>query len=110
MARPPLSRILSFPQPLERTRIFVNTKTLAPVIAALACLVTVAGMLRAGPRESGTLESAADVLSALTTSPLKGIPLGLIRDAKGIAIIPGVIKAGFVIGGRHGRGVVLVRG
>jgi lipid-binding SYLF domain-containing protein len=26
-----------------------------------------------------------------------------------VAIIPGIIKAGFVIGGRHGRGVVLVR-
>lgn len=39
----------------------------------------------------------------------KSIPAGLIRDCAAIAIIPDVIKAGFVIGGRHGKGVLLVR-
>jgi lipid-binding SYLF domain-containing protein len=31
------------------------------------------------------------------------------QDAKGVAIIPSVVKAGFLVGGRFGRGVVLVR-
>ncbi|HEX8200618.1 MAG TPA: lipid-binding SYLF domain-containing protein, partial [Isosphaeraceae bacterium] len=41
--------------------------------------------------------------------PERGIPPELLGDAQAIAIIPGVIKAGFVVGGRHGRGVLLVR-
>jgi lipid-binding SYLF domain-containing protein len=32
-----------------------------------------------------------------------------LQDAQGVAIIPHVLKAGFVIGGRYGRGVILVR-
>ena len=41
--------------------------------------------------------------------PEKGIPPALLNDADGIAIIPGVIKAGLVLGGRHGSGIMVVR-
>ncbi|MCK7483031.1 MAG: lipid-binding SYLF domain-containing protein [Candidatus Moduliflexus flocculans] len=39
----------------------------------------------------------------------KSIPVSLIEGCAGIAIIPDVIKAGLFIGGRHGKGVLLVR-
>jgi lipid-binding SYLF domain-containing protein len=39
----------------------------------------------------------------------KSIPVSLIEDCAGIAIIPDVIRAGLVIGGRHGKGVLLLR-
>jgi lipid-binding SYLF domain-containing protein len=41
--------------------------------------------------------------------PEKGIPPTLLNNASGIAIIPGVIKAGFILGGRYGRGVLVIR-
>ncbi|PLX98834.1 MAG: hypothetical protein C0623_11190 [Desulfuromonas sp.] len=41
--------------------------------------------------------------------PEKGIPPTLLANAEAIAIIPNVIKAGVVIAGRFGRGVLLVR-
>src|SRR5208337_2824100 len=41
--------------------------------------------------------------------PLRGLPPAMVHDAQAVAIIPDVIKAGFVIGGRHGRGIVVVR-
>src|SRR5207245_392761 len=56
------------------------------------------------------VSSAAEVLQALSAVPFGGIPRTLLQDAQGIVIVPDVIKAGFVIGGRHGRGVALVRG
>lgn len=59
--------------------------------------------------ETGVVESATEVVQSLTSIPESCIPPALIRDAQGIAIIPGVLKAGFVIGARHGRGVVLAR-
>jgi len=55
------------------------------------------------------LNSAASILDKTMNLPEKGIPPALLRDAQGIAVIPGVIKAGFVIGGSYGRGVLTVR-
>jgi lipid-binding SYLF domain-containing protein len=84
----------------------MKAKFLTLALAALALFVAPLG---AATKESDTLQAAAEVLNALTAIPLKGIPLTLLRDAKGIAIIPGVLKAGLVVGGRFGKGVVLVR-
>jgi lipid-binding SYLF domain-containing protein len=39
----------------------------------------------------------------------KQVPEGLIRQAAGLALIPGMLKGGFFIGGNYGRGVVLQR-
>ncbi len=55
------------------------------------------------------VEDAIRVLEEMMKESDKSIPESLIRDCAGIAIIPDVIRAGLVIGGRHGRGVVLVR-
>ena len=41
--------------------------------------------------------------------PAKSIPMSLLADAQGIAIVPGLLKGGFVVGVRHGRGVIVVR-
>jgi lipid-binding SYLF domain-containing protein len=35
------------------------------------------------------------------------VPEDLIRKASGVAIIPGMLKGGFIIGGSYGKGVVL---
>jgi lipid-binding SYLF domain-containing protein len=40
---------------------------------------------------------------------MRCIPYSLMREAGGVAIFPGVVKAGFLIDGRFGRGVVLAR-
>jgi len=65
--------------------------------------------LLAANRERETLESSCEVLDALVTIPARGIPPALLKDAKGVAIFPGVLKAGLVIGGRFGRGVLASR-
>jgi lipid-binding SYLF domain-containing protein len=59
--------------------------------------------------EVATVMSAAEVLHDLSTIPFRGIPPALLQDARGVAIIPNVLKAGLLIGGRYGRGVILVR-
>ena len=55
------------------------------------------------------MELAADVLQELSTIPGQCIPPSLMADAQGLVIVPDVLKAGFLIGGRHGRGIMLVR-
>jgi lipid-binding SYLF domain-containing protein len=78
-------------------------------LTALVSLALPGSALLAATRERDTLEAACEVLDALVTSPVRGIPQALLRDAQGIAIVPGVIKASLVIGGRHGHGVLLLR-
>jgi lipid-binding SYLF domain-containing protein len=65
--------------------------------------------LFAANRERETLEASCEVLDALVAIPARGIPPALLKDARGVAIFPGVLKAGLVIGGRFGRGVLASR-
>ena len=60
-------------------------------------------------REAGIVESACQVFNEVMADPTKGIPKTLLADAQGIAIMPGLLKGGFVVGIRHGRGVIVVR-
>jgi lipid-binding SYLF domain-containing protein len=78
--------------------------------ACLLAWTVAAGTLRAQGEEAATVESATEVLQALSALQLKGIPPALMQDAKGVAVLPHVLKAGFILGGRYGRGVILVRG
>ncbi len=62
----------------------------------------------AGSERERVLKSV-EVFKELLTLPEKGIPPALLHKAKAIAIIPGFIKAAYVVGGEHGKGVVAVR-
>jgi lipid-binding SYLF domain-containing protein len=55
------------------------------------------------------VEDAIRVLGEMMKESDKSIPEKLLRKSAGIAIIPGVIKAAYIVGGRHGSGVLLVR-
>ena len=65
--------------------------------------------LSAQSSEGSKIADAAEILSEITTIPESAIPPILLRNAFGIAIIPDVIRAGFVIGGRYGQGILLVK-
>ena len=60
-------------------------------------------------REDRVLLEAADVLREVQAEPDRGIPTFLIKDAKGLVIIPGLKKVGFFIEGHFGRGIAIVR-
>ena len=60
-------------------------------------------------REEQTVQSASAVLNEIMAVPLTRIPQFMLADAKGVAIVPNVLKGGFVVGVRHGRGLVVVR-
>jgi len=60
-------------------------------------------------REDATILAASQVLNEIMAIPANRIPAALLADAPGIAIFPGLVKGGFVVGVRHGRGVVVVR-
>lgn len=58
--------------------------------------------------ETAKINAAAEVMHEILKIPEQVIPPALLRNAHGIAIIPGIIKAAFFLGGRYGSGVMLV--
>lgn len=53
--------------------------------------------------------NAVRVLNDIMEAPDKAIPQDLLRDAKAIAVIPDLLKVGFVFGGRRGEGLISVK-
>lgn len=77
--------------------------------AMLGFLLVLSGPVHAASAEGDRVVLATEVLRQLSTMPENAVPPALLADAKGIAVIPGVIKAGFIVGGRFGKGVIAVR-
>ena len=55
------------------------------------------------------VEDAGDILQEIMEAPDKGIPHEIIASAKCVAIVPSLVKAGFVVGGEYGHGVASCR-
>src|SRR5687768_13777736 len=51
-------------------------------------------------------ESAARVFEKVMGAPDRSIPRELLDRAEAVAVFPGMLKAGFVVGGRGGSGVI----
>src|SRR5689334_18748571 len=84
-------------------------KSLLPVLVVFFFCV---GMSQADQDKTDAelrLESAAKTLQEVAQAPDKGIPDEVFKDAKCIAVVPRMIKGGFIIGGKHGRGVSTCR-
>ena len=58
---------------------------------------------------AGRSESAATVLNEIMATPDKGIPEEIMGSAKCVAVVPSLVKGGFVFGGAHGRGMATCR-
>jgi lipid-binding SYLF domain-containing protein len=63
----------------------------------------------AATKEEQRVSDATDVLDALLRIPEKSIPPSLLARAYAVAVIPNVIKAGFIFGARRGKGIIVVR-
>lgn len=72
-------------------------------------IVCLAAPAWAASREERRLEDAREVLEAALEGP-NAIPPRLLERAKGVAIFSGIVRGGFIWGGRAGSGVLLVRG
>ncbi|HTI41373.1 MAG TPA: lipid-binding SYLF domain-containing protein [Vicinamibacterales bacterium] len=88
---------------------------LSTVAAAAVCLVI---FLTAQPRaqkddksnEAKRVSDATAVFGEIMSAEDKAIPSSILTKAAGIAIFPSTIKAGLVVGGVRGRGVISARG
>jgi lipid-binding SYLF domain-containing protein len=79
-------------------------------LALLAAIgVSAAGHGAPQPNDSVKLAQAAAVLEVFTADEAHGIPADILQRARGIVVIPNLIRGGFLFGGRRGRGALAVR-
>jgi SH3 domain-containing YSC84-like protein 1 len=55
------------------------------------------------------VEAATSVLNEIMAAPDRGVPNEIMESAKCVAVVPSMLKAGFIVGGRYGRGIATCR-
>ncbi len=88
-----------------------RTTLVRVAVFAIACMTSLVAVrpARADAGDEGRLLLATQVLDQVQGMPDQRIPDYLLARAYGIAVIPDVTKVAFIFGGRHGRGVLVVR-
>ncbi|HEY8520431.1 MAG TPA: lipid-binding SYLF domain-containing protein [Gammaproteobacteria bacterium] len=84
-------------------------RTPARAVCGFLLLLAWAGGAAAQTSDAERLALAAEVLSSFTRDEENGIPIQLLQEARGIAVVPNLIRGGFIFGGRRGRGVLVIR-
>jgi lipid-binding SYLF domain-containing protein len=84
-----------------------TSRLVAAALLLLSCIA--APTSHAQAREESRLLVATEVLSELRGQRDDAIPDRLLQRAYGIAVIPDVTKVAFVLGGRRGNGLLVVR-
>lgn len=77
----------------------------------ICALLAVTGALLPAQEETPDkrLRHSAEVLHEIMATPDKAIPRGLLNRAECLAVVPGMKKAAFVVGGEYGRGYAMCR-
>jgi SH3 domain-containing YSC84-like protein 1 len=86
----------------------MHRKVLAALIVGAAAWLAPA-TARGQAAEEELVVEAGQVLREIMAIPARGIPRALLADARGLVIVPGMIRGGFVIGVKHGRGIAVPR-
>ena len=81
---------------------------MAVAVAVLAGHPAVQGVQQESD-EARRVREAATVFSEIMSAEDKAIPRALVGKAEAVAIFPGTVRAGFIVGGMRGRGVLSAR-
>lgn len=72
-------------------------------------LLLVSGAWADGNKQRKILRTSQMILEEIQKSPDQKIPMNLISKAKAIIVFPTMLKAGFFVGARYGKGIASVR-
>src|SRR5262245_36841986 len=86
-------------------RLFLSTL----LLASFALIATPNAQKDDKNDEATRIADATTALTEIMGAGDKAIPKSILAKAEAIAVFPSLIKAGFVVGGMRGRGVLSVR-
>jgi lipid-binding SYLF domain-containing protein len=83
-------------------------------LVLLAILVSLASARMAADepkasKASDRVQSSADVLNEIQSAPDSGIPQEILSRSECVAVVPSMLKGGFIVGAKYGRGVASCR-
>ena len=79
-------------------------------LALTAALVAASGAQTDDQNEAKRVAEATTVFTEIMAAADRAIPGAILGKAEGVAVFPSTIKAGLVVGGQRGRGILSVRG
>lgn len=89
--------------------LFMHIRSVRPIAPILLIALTLALPAHAATREEERVASATDVIDQLLRIPEQSVPPALLARAYAVAVIPNVVKIGFGLGARRGKGLLVVR-
>ncbi len=84
-------------------------KKILALIIALGLTGAAVAQDEPGEKQLGRIEAAGEVLTDIMNAPDNSIPGDLLGSAKCVAVVPSMVKGGFIFGGAYGRGVASCR-
>jgi SH3 domain-containing YSC84-like protein 1 len=82
---------------------------LLTLVVALGSWVYAADEPAKESKATDRVQAAADVLNAIQSAPDSGVPNEILSRADCVAVVPSMLKGGFVVGGKYGRGLASCR-
>src|SRR5438874_1858212 len=81
------------------------------LVTVLLCAVSLAQDESKGDQSKAAdrVKAAAKVLDEIEAAPDQGIPEEILGSAECVAVVPSMLKGGFIVGARYGRGVASCR-
>jgi lipid-binding SYLF domain-containing protein len=79
------------------------------LILSVYCLSSAAKDESRESKAADRAQAAADVLNEIQGAPDKGIPQEVLGSAECVAVVPSMLKGGFIVGGKYGRGLASCR-
>lgn len=81
--------------------------TFCSIILLIA--ISISGFAQSKAKVEEKLADVVTVLTEMQALPEQEVPAAILNRAEAVMIIPKVIKGGLVIGGRHGKGIALIK-
>jgi lipid-binding SYLF domain-containing protein len=90
--------------------LMTRVRCVAAFVASAAVLGLSPGLrARQDSDEARRVRESATIFGEIMAAEDKAIPQAILEKAEGIAIFPGTLRAGFVVGGTRGRGIISAR-
>ena len=84
-------------------------KTLVLLVVMVSFGSVMAADEQKASKASDRVQASADVLNEIQSAPDSGIPQEILSRSECVAVVPSMLKGGFIVGAKYGRGVASCR-
>jgi len=86
-----------------------KVKILPSFILCILFLAASSGNKQTENDPEDRIEDIIELVKDLNEATRNNIPASMLQKAEGLVILPKLIKAGFILGGRHGKGMLVIK-